>query len=82
MGEDLKLELYWSAPGGELIKCECKDVSGTIDLDLVINFKKFEIDNMLKKSFINMADNWWRKASKIHPLKAKAIKVVLKLNKL
>ena len=82
MGEDLKLELYWSAPGGELIKCECKDVSGTIDLDLLIDFKKFEIDSILKRSLLVVADNWWRKASKQRPLKAKGIKYVLKSNKL
>lgn len=82
MGEDLKLELYWSAPGGELIKCECKDVSGTIDLDLLIDFKKFEIDSILKRSLLVVTDNWWRKASKQRPLKAKGIKYVLKSNKL
>lgn len=82
MGEDLKLELYWSAPGGELIKCECKDVSGTIDLDLLIDFKKFEIDSILKRSLLVVADNWWRKTSKQRPLKAKGIKYVLKSNKL
>lgn len=82
MGEDLKLELYYQAPSGELIKYECKDVVKTIDLKLLIEFKKFEIDNILKKSFIAMADNFWRKASKRHPLKAKGIQAVLKLGRI
>ena len=82
MGEDLKLELYWSAPGGELVKYECKDVAKTIDLELLIDFKKFEIDNILKRAFLVVADNWWKKSSKHRPLKAKAIKYILKLNKL
>lgn len=81
MGEDLKLELYYSTPGGELIKCECKDIEKTIDLELLIDFKKFEIDNILKRAFLVVADNWWRKASKYRPLKAKGIKCVLKSNK-
>lgn len=50
MGEDLKLELYWSAPGGRLVRCECKDVAKTIDLELLIDFNKFEIDNILKSA--------------------------------
>ena len=82
MGEDLKLELYWSAPGGELVRCECKDIAKTIDLELLIDFKKFEIDNILKRSLLVFADNWWRKVSKQRPLKAKGIKYVLKSNKL
>ena len=82
MGEDLKLELYYQAPSGELIKYECKDVVKTIDLELLIDFKKFEIDNVIKRAFLVVADNWWRKASKHRPLKAKGIKCVLKSNKL
>ena len=82
MGEDLKLELYYQAPSGELIKYECKDVVKTIDLELLIDFKKFEIDNILKRAFLVVVDNWWRKVSKQRPLKAKVIKYVLKSNKL
>lgn len=82
MGEDLKLELYYQAPSGELIKYECKDVVKTIDLELLIDFKKFEIDNILKRAFLVVADSWWRKASKHRPLKAKGIKCVLKLDRI
>ena len=82
MGEDLKLELYYQAPSGELIKYECKDVVKTIDLELLIDFKKFEIDNVIKRAFLVVADNWWRKASKHRPLKAKGIKCVLKLDRI
>ena len=82
MGDDLKLELYWSAPGGELVRCEFKDVAKTIDLELLIDFNKFEIDNILKIAFLVVADNWWKKASKHRPLKSKGIKCILKLNKI
>ena len=48
----------------------------------MIDFKKFEIDSILKRSLLVVTDNWWRKASKQRPLKAKGIKYVLKSNKL